>query len=426
MIAKIGRGADMYGVLAYNLNKVHEHKAAIIHLKNMIESPDGTYATRKLLLSFIPYLSANRKTEKTVLHISLNPEPNDRVSDEDYKKIADEYMNKMGYGNQPYVVFKHSDIERTHIHIVSTCVNKEGMKISDSFEKRRSMEVCRELEHQFNLSPAMQKQQIEETMRLSPVDYVKGNLKSQMARLIRYLPKSYHFRSLGEYNALLSLVNITSELVRKEINGEIKEGLVYFALDQNGSKVSNPFKASLFGKQASLVTLKRRMEQCSNIPSLMKEKTSRVISETLKITTNEQEFKEKLVSQGIHTVIRRNENGRIYGITFIDHNSKNVLNGSRLGKQFSANSFNGMLTEQKLTESSRSMTANPAPADPVRSHALKEDVHPLFTFTTYQYTGISELGFLNSLLLDSRSEDPEELEFEYEMKKKKKRRSKRN
>jgi hypothetical protein len=44
-------------------------------------------------------------------------------------------MVKMGYAEQPFVVFKHTDIDGTHIHIVSVCVDEEGRKISDKFEK---------------------------------------------------------------------------------------------------------------------------------------------------------------------------------------------------------------------------------------------------------------------------------------------------
>jgi hypothetical protein len=80
------------------------------------------------------------------LHISLNPDPKDKVSDDKFREMAEQYMREMGYGEQPFVVFKHTDIDRSHIHIVSVCVDEEGKKISDKFEKMRSMNVCRELE----------------------------------------------------------------------------------------------------------------------------------------------------------------------------------------------------------------------------------------------------------------------------------------
>lgn len=101
----------------------------------IIESPDGSHSVAQLSRSFELYLVANRKTEKPILHISLNPDPKDTVSDADFMNIAQDYMKEMGYSNQPFVVFKHTDIERTHIHIVSVCVDAEGRKIADTFEK---------------------------------------------------------------------------------------------------------------------------------------------------------------------------------------------------------------------------------------------------------------------------------------------------
>ena len=60
-------------------------------------------------------------------------------------------MQKMGYGNQPYITYKHTDTHNTHIHIVSVCVDEQGKKISDAYEHRRSMTACRELEVDFGL-----------------------------------------------------------------------------------------------------------------------------------------------------------------------------------------------------------------------------------------------------------------------------------
>ena len=116
----------------------------------------------------------------------------------------------MGYAEQPFVVFKHTDIDRTHIHIVSVCVDEEGRKISDKFEKRRSMDVCRELEKEFCLISAMEKKQNPQNQIFKPVDYRTGDIKSQMASVIRHLPKYYKFEGFGAYNALLSLFNITA------------------------------------------------------------------------------------------------------------------------------------------------------------------------------------------------------------------------
>ncbi|MDR2270420.1 MAG: relaxase/mobilization nuclease domain-containing protein [Sphingobacterium sp.] len=421
MIAKIGHGANIYGALLYNHLKVDQNNAEILRLNNMIEGPDGKYTTGQLLSSFLPNLIANKKTEKTAIHISLNPDSQDNVSDEDFIKIAKDYMEKLGYGAQPYIVFKHADIDRTHIHIVSTTVDKNGNKISDSFEKKRSMEICRELENKYNLTPATEKQHTDNNMVFTPVAYKKGNIKSQIASVVRYLPQHYQFQTLGSYNALLSLFNITAEYIKKERNGEIKEGLIYCTLDENGNKVGNPFKASLFGKQAGLMTLRKHFEKSKNNSSEIKAGTIQVVAQAMHTTNNEKHFVEYLLKQGVNTVIRRNQQGRVYGITFIDHNSRNVFNGSQLGKQFSANILNEFFSKNDDKESRSTSQITENKQEPLIEPQSRNMIHPLFDFMLNTGISIGDFGLLESLLFDTLAEDPEEQVFEFNMKKKKKR-----
>ncbi|MDN5424187.1 MAG: relaxase/mobilization nuclease domain-containing protein, partial [Chryseobacterium sp.] len=342
MVAKIGKGANMLGALIYNQQKVDKENGQILFTQRIAETVNGKYSASQLYRSFEFYLTANHKVEKPVLHISLNPDPKDKVNDEQFISIAQQYMTEMGYGQQPFVVFKHTDTERTHIHIVSTCVTLDGKKISDKFDHPRSMEICRTIEKKYNLIAATEQSLSQNEKIFSLVDYKKGDIKSQLAAVVRYLPKHYRFQSLGEYNTLLSLFNITSEEVKGELQGKAKQGLVYFALNENKEKVSNPFKASLFGKDAGYLKLQSHFEQNQEV--LKKEKTKTILIDSIDVAMHtaegEKGFKQQLLEQGINTVVRRNLDGRIYGITFIDHNSKIVWNGSRLGKNFSANVFN--------------------------------------------------------------------------------------
>jgi len=342
MVAKIGRGKSLFGALSYNMDKVKNNTATVLAGQKIIESPDGTFTIPQISNSFQAYLAANRKTEKPIVHISLNPDPHDKVSYNDYKGLAKDYMEKMGYGKQPFIVFKHNDIERSHIHIVTVCVDEEGWKISDTFEKRRSMAACREVERDYNLKSAVDKKQNRTEPIFKPVNYKTGDIKSQMAAVIRYLPKYYQYTTLGTYNALLSLFNITAEEVKGQYHRTARQGLVYFALNEKGEKVSNPFKASLFGKSAGYDELQmhftKSSEQMQNSPDRMTLKTT--IEKAILAANNENEFKENLKGLGINTVVRRTANNRIYGITFIDHQTRSIWNGSHFGKNLSAGVFN--------------------------------------------------------------------------------------
>src|SRR5690606_7495823 len=234
------------------------------------------------------------------------------------------------------------DIDRTHIHIVSTCVGIDGKKIPDDYDHPRSMAICRDLEQKYNLHKATEQEQKQPDRIFKKVEQQKGDIKSQMASVVRHLPKYYQYTSLGAYNTLLSFFNITAEEIKGERNGKPVHGLVYVALDEKGNKASNPFKASLFGKDAGIAQLQKHFEQSKE---KMKTNPARsVLKNTVELamhtTNNEKEFRKQLAEQNIHTVVRRNHSGRIYGITFIDNGSRTVWNGSQLDRSLSANVFN--------------------------------------------------------------------------------------
>ena len=424
MIAKIGRGSNLYGALAYNQLKVEKENGQILFTNRIIETPHGQYSVAQLTQSFEPYLVVNRNTEKHTLHISLNPDPNDKVSDDKFREMAELYMKEMGYGEQPFVVFKHTDIDRSHIHIVSVCVDEQGKKISDKFEKIRSMNVCRELEKKYSLIPATEKKRNQNDKVFHPVNYQAGDVKSQIASVIRHLPNYYQYQSLGEYNALLSLFNITTEKIEGELQGKMQQGLLYIPLNEKGERVGHPFKASLFGKSAGLPALELHFAKCKialkDTPT--KQTLKSAITIALQTTSDEQAFKKQLREQGINVVVRRNDVGRIYGMTFIDHNSKTVWNGSNLSKELSANTFNDYWNHNIKPE-----IIEPAELQSKISTSNDEDIpveepHHLFDFlnTSEKYEdGLIEA--LGGLLPEAQGEDYEELDFANKMKKKRKR-----
>ncbi|MFD2938518.1 conjugal transfer protein MobB [Flavobacterium notoginsengisoli] len=427
MIAKIGRGSSLYGALAYNYQKVEKECGQVLLTQKIIEAPDGSYDIQQLSRSFELHLLANRKTEKPILHISLNPDPKDNVSDTDFENMAQDYMKQMGYGNQPFVVFKHTDIERTHVHIVSVCVDEDGRKISDKFEKRRSMEVCRTLEKQYGLISALEKKQEAHTPTFKPVDYKAGDIKSQMASVVRYLPKYYQFQTFGAYNAVLSLFNITAEEVKGEYNGIPKKGLVYLALNEKGEKAGNPFKASLFGKNAGYLQL---LSQCDQNriklkDSPVKRSVKDRIESIIRTASDESEFRKKLMEERINIVVRRNAQGRIYGITFIDHKSRSVWNGSELAKNLSANVFNDWWNngnKADLPLNNNTAEKETFPADRQISHP-----HNLSVFSGKEDTSYSEqennvIEVFGGLMPQGHGEDFQETAFANQMKRKDKRR----
>ena len=344
MVAKISHGMSLYGALAYNYDKVAAGTAEILSGSRMISDRLGLPSEdiRLALLSFENYLLANRNTEKPVLHISLSPAPEDRLTDERLAELAERYMQKMGYGNQPYITYKHTDTHNTHIHIVSVCVDEQGKKICDTYEHRRSMTTCRELEADFGLRNGVDMEKRNPKAELRKVDASLGDVRHQVGNTLKAVLESYRFQTFGEYSALLSTLNIEAKQVRGEYNGVSYTGIVYSATDDTGKVVSPPFKSSRFGKRFGNERLEKRM--LMNLKALKDGKWTPSIQgdivRALRQADSRKRFVELLGQNRIDVVFRENERGRIYGVTFIDHNRREVFNGSRMGKEFSANVFN--------------------------------------------------------------------------------------
>lgn len=335
---------SLYGALAYNYDKVAAGTAEILSGSRMISDRLGLPSEdmRLALLSFENYLLANRNTEKPVLHISLSPALEDRLTDERLAELAERYMQKMGYGNQPYIIYKHADTHNTHIHIVSVCVDEQGKKISDAYEHRRSMTACRELEADFGLRNGVDMEKRNPKAELRKVDASLGDVRHQVGNTLKAVLESYRFQTFGEYSALLSTLNIEAKQVRGEYNGVSYTGIVYSATDDTGKVVSPPFKSSRFGKRFGNERLEKRM--LMNLKALKDGKWTPSIQgdivRALRQADSRKRFVELLGQNRIDVVFRENERGRIYGVTFIDHNRREVFNGSRMGKEFSANVFN--------------------------------------------------------------------------------------
>lgn len=339
MVAKINYGSSLFGILVYNGEKVNEGVAKILETNKVFFPADGTHDISACMQDFMAYMPNHVLTKKPVIHISLNPHPDDSLTDEQFSAIAWEYIEKMGYANQPFIVYKHEDIDRHHLHIVTLAVDERGKKINDGNNFYTSTRILKELEQKYGLIPAQMRKE-KEVFRLQKVCYGDGeNLKKQLASVIKLAVKFYHCPSFKEYRALLSTYNICVEEVKGEVNGKTYMGLLYFASDDKGNKIGKVFKSSLFGKSVGYEALQNRFKASKE---KLKEKhlapkTKAVVAGALKRSATREDFSGNLHRRGIDVIFRENEEGRLYGVTFIDHNNGCVVNGSRLGKELSAN-----------------------------------------------------------------------------------------
>ncbi|SUB94274.1 conjugal transfer protein MobB [Prevotella denticola] len=340
MIAKISATENLGGALGYNFKKVEKGEANILLAAELYQSKEGRYTMEDVLADMEALIPKNCRTKKTVFHCSLNPHPDEKLSDETLSQIAKEYMEALGYGKQPYIVFKHNDITREHIHIVSLRVDSRGQKINDKFEKQRSKKITDALERKFGLIPSSKV--TDKAMKKTPkIDTNKGNIKEQVANVVRMVLKHYCFCSLGELNAVLSKYNLATEEVKTEFRGKKYDGLVYVPTDDKGGKISTPINASDIGRGVGYTAVQNRIQKSKQAIKPLIPTIRRKVLEVMRTSPDtEEKLRQRLEEQGLRVVIRKNESERIYGITFIDDKEGIALNGSRLGKGYAANVFN--------------------------------------------------------------------------------------
>lgn len=335
MVAKISIGSSLYGAISYNGEKINEAKGRILGSNKVVIPPDGHVDVARMVEDFKSFMPKMGRTKKPVLHISLNPHPEDRLTDQDFEILAREYIDKLGFGEQPWVMYKHEDIDRHHIHIVTVNVNEQGKRLNQAFLFRRSKKITSELEEKYNLHKA-QRERVSPDTPITKLD-PSGDIKRQVANTVKLVGMRWQFQTLGEYNAILSLYNIRCEATDGKVNGREYHGLVYFATNDAGETIANPFKASRLGKFASRAAIENKFERSAE--SINLKPSRRIISSVINTTSGKDDFIAKLKEKGIDVLIRKNNDGRIYGVTFIDHNTHTVLNGSRLGREFAANAF---------------------------------------------------------------------------------------
>lgn len=367
MVAKISIGSSLYGALAYNSEKINREEGRLLGANKIILPADGQIDIGRIVENFNAFMPKIGKTKKPVLHISLNPHPDDKLTDQDFEILAREYLEKLGFGEQPFIIYKHADIARHHIHIVTVNVNEQGKRLNQDFLFRRSKRITTELEEKYNLHKA-QREKITPDMAIKKVD-PSGDIKRQVANTVKMVGMRYKFQTIGEYNAVLSLYNIRCEQTDGRVNGREYHGLVYFATDDEGKVIANPFKASRLGKFASRTAIDSRFERAKDKIDVAPTRCR--VSDVLAQSRSKEAFISGLKKRNIDVVFRYTDEERIYGVTFIDHNTMTVLNGFRIGKQFSANALNERFNNPQPTNDV------PVPDTPVTVQELEQstDTH---------------------------------------------------
>lgn len=340
MVARIVSGSSPAGALYYNQRKIVSGTATFLCANRSLLAPGEAFDVQRAIDTFEPYLTVNRRTKMPTFHVSLNPSPEDRLTDDQLREIAREYMERMGYGSQPYFVFRHSDIAREHLHIVSLRIDTEGRKLPHDFEARRSMIILRDIEQKYGLHPAAPGQIQEQDQRsgLYKVDYQASDLKQQIGSLVRTVLHKYRCSSYDDLRTLLACFNVGITEQVGNICGHDYAGIVYQALTDEGLRVGLPLKSSRIGRDVGYKALERYYERSREriVGSPRLDDLRNTVAQALRKADSQADFEERLRREHITAVVPCTEQGRIYATTFIDHRSGLVATDALLGEQFAA------------------------------------------------------------------------------------------
>ena len=432
MVAKITIGSGLFGAIKYNADKVNEGKGQLLDTNKIFNDGTGKVDIVQAMHDFERHMPMQMRTEKPVIHISLNPHPDDRLTDKELTEMAHEYMQRMGYGDQPYIVVKHEDIDRHHLHIVSVRVDEQGKRINSDFTHKRSLAIVQDFERRYGLHQG-NKREAKQQNPLHPVNPDTGDIKKQVGNTVKTMFRDYQFQTIGELRALLSLYNLTVDEVRGNAKGEDYNGLVYSVIDAKGEKVGNPFKSSLFGKSIGYEALQRKAASSKKDikEKNLSEPTRKTLEYALRRTYDKDELVQMLKAKGIDCVFRYTDDGRLYGATFIDHRTHCVLYGSRMGKEFSANAlerhFNTPIEEQRSFrehEGNEQERYHGSNMDTDNSQGQTQQASD-DSGTGYRYSASDTASFLDALDFlntDNPTVDPEEEAFRRKLQSKKRKR----
>ncbi len=340
MVAVIKTGHSVRSVFNYNENKVREGAAQCIGEGNYPMPAERMNPAVKLG-RMLHQNALNDNVKRGSVHISLNFHPSENYPPEKLMEIAHAYMEKIGFAEQPYLVYQHHDAGHPHIHIVSIKVRADGSRIDlHNIGKNQSEKARKELEKDFGLVPAEGRNK-EDISLLKPVaaraQYGRMESKKAMSAVVHAVVSSYKYTSLAELNAVLQLYNIKADRGSENSRVFTSGGLLYRIVDQSGKSIGVPIKASDFSMRPTLAFLERKFALNNSEKAFEK---TRIRSAVDNAFFGKNLALDRLVllleKQGISTVMRKSDAGLVYGLTYVDHVTKCVFNGSALGRNYSA------------------------------------------------------------------------------------------
>ncbi|MBD2703370.1 relaxase/mobilization nuclease domain-containing protein [Spirosoma sp. BT702] len=413
MVIRISSGSSPTGAGYYNETKVGKGDAERLAVRNYrgVILPVQELGLATVTAKLEQQADLNPKIRKPTFHASLSMAKGEKPSAIDMIAIADRYMEGLGYGKQPYVIYQHFDTDHPHLHIVSVRVDSVGKKISDTYERERSNKLRQQIEKEFGLQVAQKAALRPERGQLQPVEYGRGDLKQDIATVVNGILQDFTFSSFSQFNQLLNLYNVRATEVALE--GK-KPGLVYSAIDSNKAAQGATFKASGLPRQPTMETVSRRMNAGKKVKGDKVARLRKVAFNQLAQSTGWDNFQQRLSGVGVEVIPHFGTGNNLFGLSFVDVRSRAIYTGSELGKSFTAGSLKAALGETYIAPSKRELA--PEPTTKLTNKTEETDFTNKQTHLTQNQEPMPNLDLISQLLY-AIGRDGDEQESEHELKK---------
>lgn len=327
-------------MLNYNEQKVRQGKAKCMAASKYGLAPQQLQFHEKL--ARLQNLAAqNGRAKSNAVHISLNFDPSEKPTQDQLHSIASRYMDLIGFGQQPFLVYQHFDAGHPHIHIATTNIQQGGKRIDLHNIGRNQSETARkqiELEYRLVQAESQQKTEQIKPVNIDRIRYGQTDTKHAITNVVNHITQQYNFSSLAELNAVLNQFNVTADRGREDTQMFQKRGLIYQALDDKGERIGVPIKSSAIYGRPTLDYLEKRFkanEAKRKYPkALLKNTLDRLFY--MNPQMNRETFIRLLKEEQVDALFRQNSKGETYGLNFIDHKTKTVFKGSDVAGNYSA------------------------------------------------------------------------------------------
>ncbi len=320
----------MEGTLSYNQRKVERGVARVVGVANLPSDLPGD-----IRRTFMRYENRNRRTDRVSFQMSINPDPardEERLTDREVRDYADILMRRMGFGAQPYVIYEHRDIDRTHYHVVSIRTDWEGRKIRDFKDRYLLQRLMRENAQRFhyrvgNGLPTGDGKK-EETIGQRRFDPSGGDVRKQYLSLFREAV-GYRFETFSQFKAVCASFGLALD-TRDTAKGT---ELIIQGTDARGEGAAPRIGESELG-EALYRRFEKRAKECRGMKPARRpdrDRIAREVSRCLSRSRDEQSFLSLLSERGISATLFRTRGGEVFGATFVDAESRTAVKGSDVG-----------------------------------------------------------------------------------------------